>query len=321
MNNLLISEQPLVVIPTLAKKLNSVDKAIMLQQIHYWLLKSGNEKDGKKWVYNTVHDWAKQFPWLTEKTVQRYLKNLEDMGLLVTANYNKAKFDRTKWYSIDYDALEKLGQEDDSQEESGNSEKSDDNDNQSHQNAEDNLGSREDKVSKAKDNLGEAKGLSVPTKGTVSTNPKGLPGVTYTRDYTETTTENNNNKKINKKSDPVPRTEPPYSQIIGYLNHKTNAHYKPSSSANQKLINARWSEGYRFEDFKKVIDNQAFVWQGTRFWKYMRPSTLFRVSKFDEYLNANNLDQQKGEPNNAGFDQLPGSDGGIPDIPDDDLPF
>lgn len=321
MNNLLISEQPLVVIPTLAKKLNSVDKAIMLQQIHYWLLKSGNKKDGKKWVYNTVHDWAKQFPWLTEKTVQRYLKNLEDMGLLVTANYNKAKFDRTKWYSIDYDALEKLGQEDDSQEESGNSEKSDDNDNQSHQNAEDNLGSREDKVSKAKDNLGKGKGLSVPTKGTESTNPKGLPGVTYTRDYTETTTENNNNKKINKKSDPVPRTEPPYSQIIGYLNHKTNAHYKPSSSANQKLINARWSEGYRFEDFKKVIDNQAFVWQGTRFWKYMRPSTLFRVSKFDEYLNANNLDQQKGEPKNAGFDQLPGSDGGIPDIPDDDLPF
>lgn len=321
MNNLLISEQPLVVIPTLAQKLNSVDKAIMLQQIHYWLLKSGNKKDGKKWVYNTVHDWAKQFPWLTEKTVQRYLKNLEDMGLLVTANYNKAKFDRTKWYSIDYDALEKLGQEDDSQEESGNSEKSDDNDNQSHQNAEDNLGSREDKVSKAKDNLGEAKGLSVPTKGTESTNPKGLPGVTYTREYTETTTENNNNKKINKKSDPVQRTEPPYSQIIGYLNHKTNAHYKPSSSANQKLINARWSEGYRFEDFKKVIDNQAFVWQGTRFWKYMRPSTLFRVSKFDEYLNANNLDQQKGEPNNAGFDQLPGSDGGIPDIPDDDLPF
>lgn len=321
MNNLLISEQPLVVIPTLAQKLNSVDKAIMLQQIHYWLLKSGNEKDGKKWVYNTVHDWAKQFPWLTEKTVQRYLKNLEDMGLLVTANYNKAKFDRTKWYSIDYDALEKLGQEDDSQEESGNSEKSDDNDNQSHQNAEDNLGSREDKVSKAKDNLGEAKGLSVPTKGTDSTNPKVLPGVTYTRDYTENTAENNNNKKINKKSDPVPRTEPPYSQIIGYLNHKTNAHYKPSSSANQKLINARWSEGYRFEDFKKVIDNQAFVWQGTRFWKYMRPSTLFRVSKFDEYLNANNLDQQKGEPKNAGFDQLPGSDGGITDIPDDDLPF
>ena len=318
MNNLLISEQPLVVIPTLAQKLNSVDKAIMLQQIHYWLLKSGNKKDGKKWVYNTVHDWAKQFPWLTEKTVQRYLKNLEDMGLLVTANYNKAKFDRTKWYSIDYDALEKLGQEDDSSEDSDNS---DDNANQSQQNAEDNLGSREYKVSKAKDNLGEAKGLSVPTKGTGSTNPKGLSGVTYTRDYTETTTENSNNKKINKKSDPVPRTEPPYSQIIGYLNHKTNAHYKPSSSANQKLINARWSEGYRFEDFKKVIDNQAFVWQGTRFWKYMRPSTLFRVSKFDEYLNANNLDQQKGEPKNAGFDQLPGSDGGIPDIPDDDLPF
>lgn len=107
-NGLLISEPPLQVIPSLAVALKSSDKAIMLQQIHYWLLRSKNIVDGHRWVFNTVKGWHEQFPWLAEKTVQRYLKDLCDRGLLITANYNKANFDRTKWYRINYDALDKL---------------------------------------------------------------------------------------------------------------------------------------------------------------------------------------------------------------------
>lgn len=112
MNNsksLLISEPPLQVIPSLAVALKNSDKAIILQQIHYWLQRSNNIVDGHRWVFNTAKGWQKQFPWITEKTVQRYLKDLCDRGLLITANYNKANFDRTKWYRIDYDALDKLG--------------------------------------------------------------------------------------------------------------------------------------------------------------------------------------------------------------------
>lgn len=108
MSNLLISEPPLQVLPSLAIALNSVDKAIILQQIHYWVDRSNNVRDGYRWVYNSISEWHKQFPWLAEKTVQRYLKDLEDRGLLITGNYNKAKFDRTKWYRIDYDALDNL---------------------------------------------------------------------------------------------------------------------------------------------------------------------------------------------------------------------
>lgn len=107
---LLISEPPLQVIPSLATILKSSDKAIMLQQIHYWLQRSTNIVDGHRWVFNTVKGWHEQFPWLAEKTVQRYLKDLCNKGLLITANYNKANFDRTKWYRIDYDALDKLTQ-------------------------------------------------------------------------------------------------------------------------------------------------------------------------------------------------------------------
>lgn len=107
-NSLLISEPPLQVIPSLAVALKSVDKAIILQQIHYWLQRSKNIEDGHRWVFNTVKEWHQQFPWLAEKTVQRYLKDLCDKGLLITGNFNKANFDRTKWYRIDYHALDKL---------------------------------------------------------------------------------------------------------------------------------------------------------------------------------------------------------------------
>lgn len=107
-NNLLISEPPLQVIPSLAVALKSVDKAIILQQIHYWLQRSKNIEDGHRWVFNTVKEWHQQFPWLAEKTVQRYLKDLCDKGFLITGNFNKANFDRTKWYRINYEALDKL---------------------------------------------------------------------------------------------------------------------------------------------------------------------------------------------------------------------
>jgi len=110
MSKLLINEQPLQFLPTLAKALGNSDKALILQQIQYWLNnpKVGKEAGGRKWIRNTVEEWHKQFPWIASKTVQRYLKDLEDKKILLTKNLNKLKFDRTKWYAIDYNELDKL---------------------------------------------------------------------------------------------------------------------------------------------------------------------------------------------------------------------
>lgn len=127
-------------------------------------------------------------------------------------------------------------------------------------------------------------------------------------------TEEDINSSPAKKQDEPPI---PYKEIIDYLNQKTGTHYKSSSKATRALIRARWKERYRLEDFKKVIDNKAFSWQNTDMWKYMRPSTLFRESKFDTYLNENNLNLHKDKPTSGGY-------GGVVDIssiPDDELPF
>ena len=109
MSNLLLDDRPLVIQPKLIELLGDPTEAIILQQIHYWLVKNINIKDGYSWVYNSMVDWNKQFPWLSLKTLKRKFKSLEDKGLLITGNYNKAKFDRTKWYRIDYDAFSNLG--------------------------------------------------------------------------------------------------------------------------------------------------------------------------------------------------------------------
>ena len=53
---------------------------------------------------------------------------------------------------------------------------------------------------------------------------------------------------------------------------------------NKTLIKARWSEGFRLDDFKHVIDTTVKDWSGTKYEKYLRPETLFG-SKFEGYLN------------------------------------
>ncbi|KAF0444678.1 hypothetical protein GBO93_10350, partial [Pediococcus acidilactici] len=96
----------------------------------------------------------------------------------------------------------------------------------------------------------------------------------------ETTTETNNNTSDNK-SDHIQ-----YKQIIDYLNEKAGKHFRNVES-NKKLIRARWHEGYRLDDFKKVIDNKVLDANDANSFftdKYLQPSTLFG-NKFDQYLN------------------------------------
>lgn len=106
MSNLLLDERPLIVLPSLAAMLNSLDEAVILQQIHYWIEKRQNYREGRYWVYNSMENWMQQFPWIKSRTtLTRYFNNLEKKGLLITGNYNKDGFDKTKWYTIDYSTL------------------------------------------------------------------------------------------------------------------------------------------------------------------------------------------------------------------------
>lgn len=76
----------------------------------------------------------------------------------------------------------------------------------------------------------------------------------------------------------------PYEEIVNYLNEKTGKQYRHTTPKTRELIKARWNEGFRLDDFKKVIDNEVLKWKNTEMETYLRPVTLFST-KFESYLN------------------------------------
>ncbi|WP_408955794.1 DnaD domain protein [Natroniella sp. ANB-PHB2] len=114
MSNLLLDESPLVIQQGLAKKLG-LNKAIVVQQLHY-LIKRRREEDRDRyfhnnqwWVYNSYQKWRdKFFAFWSARTVRRIFNNLEDDGIFISDNFNLKNYDKTKWYSIDYERLEQI---------------------------------------------------------------------------------------------------------------------------------------------------------------------------------------------------------------------
>lgn len=103
----------LLVNTDLAMVLGDLNEAIVLNQLNYWLeINKRAEKhfvDGKYWVYNSYSGWkTDNFPYWSEKTIQRVFTRLESKGVVISANYNRASFDKTKWYTINEIRLQEL---------------------------------------------------------------------------------------------------------------------------------------------------------------------------------------------------------------------
>lgn len=94
------------------------------------------------------------------------------------------------------------------------------------------------------------------------------------------------------------KDKPPYREIVAYLNEKAGTGYRATSEKTRRLINARWNEGYRLEDFIAVIDVKVSEWLGTEQAKYLRPETLFGT-KFEGYLQQPRLGA-RGDPSRGG---------------------
>lgn len=114
----LFNQKPIVIDVNLAVKLGT-NEAIVLQQINYWIeinkKANRNYEDGRYWTYNTIKDWHDELPFMAEKTIKRTIDGLKSRGILITDNFNKKKFDRTLWYTINFDALDDLFKEENSQ--------------------------------------------------------------------------------------------------------------------------------------------------------------------------------------------------------------
>ncbi|MTN80733.1 hypothetical protein GMB80_01585 [Turicibacter sanguinis] len=270
--NYLINEPPLVLLPSLATAIG-LNEALMLQQIQYWLSRSDKEIDGRYWIYNTYEAWIEQFPFWSKPTIVRTIMNLEKTGVVLTANYNKAKFDKTKWYTIDYDRLREIIETTDV---INMSKRCYQNDKTMLSNCIDGT-NQNDKtmLSNCIDgtNQNDKTMLSNCIDGTNQNDN------TYTRYYTDTTTDTtqidnvvfeNDQHSKSKKNEEKHFVEQgstisiPYDEIVAYLNQVRGTNLRQMSSETAHFIKSKIEQGYTLDDFKKVIEIKNSSWSNAQ---------------------------------------------------------
>ena len=98
------------------------------------------------------------------------------------------------------------------------------------------------------------------------------------------------------KPDPVPSGA--YEDIIGHLNKETGGNFRHSAKAHRDLIRARWEElgdDASAVVFKKVIDKMVRRAREDKFKEeWLRPGTLFRASKFPQYMGLPDANESPG---------------------------
>lgn len=81
-----------------------IEKALLLDHFCYWIAENErNEKnqiDGRTWVYNTSKALAEKFHYMSQRSIARYLEQLEKDGIILTGKFNTNHFDNTKWYAL-----------------------------------------------------------------------------------------------------------------------------------------------------------------------------------------------------------------------------
>ena len=112
----------------------------------------------------------------------------------------------------------------------------------------------------------------------------------------------NNTDKSNKGQAQPATLSAQRKEIINYLNQKTGKRFKPNADGNKRVIDPRIKEGYTIADFRHIIDVKYAQWHNQTFRNgqsgddYLRPETLFRVSKIEGYLNEKMPKRKTKEP-------------------------
>ena len=84
-----------------------IQKAILLKEIYGWCLinnsKKHNIKFGLPWTYMASSGFALKFPYMKAKSINRWIRELEQEGWIYSSVLNKKAYDRTKWFTINFD--------------------------------------------------------------------------------------------------------------------------------------------------------------------------------------------------------------------------
>lgn len=81
-----------------------IEKAVIINNLYFLISDNAENKmnitENKVWVVNSVSVLSKLMPYIKERTLYRYLNELEEAKVISIGNFNKNPFDKTKWYSF-----------------------------------------------------------------------------------------------------------------------------------------------------------------------------------------------------------------------------
>jgi hypothetical protein len=92
----------------IAEALESMEAAMILQQLHYWMEKEGVgvKVNQKKYIYNSFKEWvSQQFRWLTEWKFRQGMKRLRLLGIVEVIRYRASEWNQTNYYTLNYERL------------------------------------------------------------------------------------------------------------------------------------------------------------------------------------------------------------------------
>lgn len=95
------------VYPELAMEIG-FNESLLLLQLDFLIAISDHERDGQRWTYQSVTDIQKMFPFWSRATINRVINSLEKKSLIQVGNFNRKKYDRTRWFAINADEARKL---------------------------------------------------------------------------------------------------------------------------------------------------------------------------------------------------------------------
>lgn len=257
-----------------------VVEAIILEHFYFWISKNiANEKhfiEGNYWTYSSVRALNEIFGYLTPKRIRNAIENLKDKGLINVGNFNEAKFDQTKWFSLTPLGFSKFVEVTYEKENAENTHF----------------------TIWANRSVRNGKPIPYINTDTIYISFNKLKEIVEQESFYEEEIKidkpncNENNNLI--------------TEIIDYLNSKIGSHYQPTTPKTKRLIMARVKEGFSLNDFEKVIDNMTTAWgNNPKMKQYLRPETLFGT-KFESYLNRDNSCERytayEVQGNNVNFD-------------------
>lgn len=81
-----------------------IECAILIQGIQFGLAlnkyKETHNHFGKVWMYNSVAEWQRTYPFMSESTIKRCLTKLKELGIIEVMQLDSNPMNKTNWYTL-----------------------------------------------------------------------------------------------------------------------------------------------------------------------------------------------------------------------------